>query len=75
MIHYNTKNTSFLKIAKILKDKGVQNYAFFLQLYDETLADVDPRDPNLTADQKNRIIIECTKNPWYFLREVCKIAS
>lgn len=75
MIHYNTKNVSFLKVAKILKDKGIKNYAFFLVLYDESLADVDPYDENLTDDQKNRIIIECTKNPWYFLREVCRISG
>ena len=75
MIHYNTKNVSFLKVAKILKDKGIKNYAFFLVLYDESLADVDPYDENLTDDQKNRVIIECTKNPWYFLREVCKISG
>lgn len=75
MIHYNTKNVSFLKVAKILKDKGIKNYAFFLVLYDESLANVDPYDENLTDDQKNRIIIECTKNPWYFLREVCKISG
>ena len=42
MIHYNTKNVSFLKVAKILKDKGIKNYAFFLVLYDDSLADVDP---------------------------------
>ena len=54
MIHYNTKNVSFLKVAKILKDKGIKNYAFFLVLYDESLADVDPYDENLTDDQKNR---------------------
>ena len=72
MIHYNTKNVSFLKVAKILKDKGIKNYAFFLVLYDESLADVDPYDENLTDDQKNRIIIECTKNPWYFLDRTVK---
>lgn len=75
MIDYKTKNVSFLKVAKILKDKGIKNYAFFLQLYDETLLGVDPYDENLTDDQKGRIIIECSKNPWYFLRQCCKISG
>lgn len=75
MIQYNTTNVSFLKVAKLLKEKGIKNNTFFLKLYDESLLNVNPHDPNITDDQKNRIIIEVTRNPWYFLRECVRIAS
>ncbi len=75
MIHYQTKNISFLKVHHLLKKKGVKNSTFFLELYDETLAEVDPFDPDLTQDQKDRIIVECTRNIWYFIRECVTIAA
>lgn len=76
MIHITTKNYSFLKVYHMLKEKGVENNTFFLELYDETLLDVDPFDEdNLTDDQKNRILIEVTRNPWYYLRECVRIAA
>ena len=73
MIHYTTKNNSFLKVYKFLKQKGIKNNAFFLELKDETLLNVDPFDENLTDEQKQRIIIECSRNIWYFLRECVRI--
>lgn len=76
MIHYTTKNLSFLKVSHLLKAKGVKNNAFFLQLYDKTLLNVDAKDEvNLTEDQKQRILIECTRNPWYYVRECVNIAA
>lgn len=73
MIHYTTKNNSFLKVYKFLKQKGIKNNAFFLELKDETLLNVDPFDENLTDEQKQRIIIECSRNIYYFLRECVRI--
>jgi hypothetical protein len=74
MIQSNTKNKSFLKMHYILKEMGIKNNMFFLQLYDETLIDVDPLDEeNLTDEQKLRVHIEISKNPWYFFREIIKI--
>lgn len=74
MIQYNTKNTSFLKMHYILKEMGIENNSFFLQLYDESLAEIDPLDEdNLTDEQKLRVHIEISKNPWYFFREIIKI--
>lgn len=76
MIHYNTTNYSFLKVHLFLKKKGIKNNAFFLELMDESLENIDPFDEeNLTEEQKQRIIIECTRNPWYFLRECVSIAT
>ena len=55
MIHYNTSNNSFLKVHLFLKKKGVKNNSFFLELYDETLKDIDPFDEeNLTEEQKQK---------------------
>lgn len=72
MIHYNTTNNSFLKVHLFLKKKGIKNNAFFLELYDEKLKDINPLDEeNLSDDIKRRVIVELTRNPWYFLREVC----
>jgi len=44
-----------------------------LVLYDPGLAGVDPRDPMLTLDMKRRILLECTRNFWYFIREVVRV--
>lgn len=76
MIHYNTSNNSFLKVHLFLKKKGVKNNSFFLELYDETLKDIDPFDEeNLTEEQKQRILVEVSTNPWYFLREIVRIPA
>lgn len=70
-----TKNISFLQTAKDLKVLGIKNYMFFLILYDVSLQGVDPYDPSLDEETRMRIINECIINPWYFLREVCRIAD
>lgn len=68
-----TKNKSFLDAYKILKSNGVNNNRFHLVLFDKGLVGVDPHDPNLDKDIQVRIIKECQKNIWYFLREVIKV--
>lgn len=73
VIHTKTTNKSFLKMFRYLKDKGVQNNKFFLKLYDRDLQTVDPHSARLTPQQKLKIITECTKNPYYYLREVVRI--
>lgn len=71
--HMRTRNQSFLKTYNELRRKGIRNCDFFLRLYDPSLADVDPRSPNLSAEVKGRISIEVWRNPWYYLREVIRI--
>lgn len=71
--HIETKNLSFLKMAKDLKVLGVKNNMFFLKLYDPDLKYVDPHAPNLSQDMIIKITTECMINPWYFLREVVRI--
>ena len=75
VIHTQTTNISFVKMFRHLKEAGVKNNKFFLRLYDPTLAKVDPHSKRLTKDQKARVVAECVKNPWYFLREVARIPA
>jgi hypothetical protein len=73
MLHLSTKNTSFLNIYKSLRQRGIRNSGFFLNLFDEDLEFVDPHDPNLDSATKTKIIIEIRRNPFYFVREVSRI--
>lgn len=75
MIHWNTRNQSFIKMHFNLKQKGISNNAFFLTLLDPELEFVDPYDSNLTRVQKARILNEIINNYWYFLREVVRIQT
>lgn len=74
-----TSNKSFLQVAKDLKTLGIENWYFMLQIYDISLVSINPHscDENghttLTKDQIMRVMTECYKNPWYFLREVARI--
>lgn len=56
-----------------LKRCGRAHNDFFLVLYDPMLAGVDPRDQALSMEMKMRILAECRRNYWYFLREVLRI--
>ena len=74
-----TKNASFLQLAKDLKSLGVKNWYFMLEIMDYSLVNVDPFacDENghttLSNDIITRIVAECRRNPWYYLREICRI--
>lgn len=68
-----TDNISFLRTAKDLSVLGIRNYQFMLKLYDINLLHVDPYSPALTPNDIKRILIECKRNIWYFLRVVARI--
>ena len=74
-----TSNVSFLQLATDLKQLGVKNYYFMLEVYDPVVLTIDPYkcDENgvctLTKDEIVRVVTECRRNPWYYLREVCRI--
>lgn len=74
-IDKNTTNKSFLDVHYYLKNVGIQNNDFFLCLLDPGLAGVNPRDPNLPASIKARILQECRLNYWYYLREIVLVPS
>lgn len=72
---YKTPNTSFLVVAKELRDRNVSNYKFPLTIYDKDLIGVDPYSEGLSDEIKSKIIKETSINIWYFLREVIKIPA
>lgn len=69
-----TDNISFLRTAKDLSVLGIRNYQFMLKLYDINLLNIDPYSPALTPNDIKRILVECKRNIWYFLRVVARIA-
>lgn len=72
---YQTKNISFIKMAKQLRDKHVKNWNFMLALNDSKLQGIDPHDKNLSLEMQGRIHQEVKHNFWYYIREVIKINS
>lgn len=75
-----TGNVSFKQLATDLRELGVKEYYFMLEIKDYSLAGVNPYQcdqktgkSTLTEDQVRRIIAECARNPWYYLREICRI--
>ena len=46
ILDIETSNSSFIQMASLLRRKGVENWGFFLKLYDEDLQGIDPYDPN-----------------------------
>lgn len=74
-----TSNISFLQVAEDLRTLGIRNWYFMLEIMDYSLVNVDPYAvdalgvPKLTRDQITRILTECRRNPWYYLREICRI--
>ena len=73
VIHYETKNTSFIRLAEIYYKLNVKNCAFHLALLQPELKDIDPHDNNLPLEIKAKVLYECKNNPWYVIREVIKI--
>lgn len=72
---WETTNLSFLQVASDLKKLGIKNNTFFLRLYDKGLKGIDPHGPitAMSTELCQRIMAECIRNPWYYLREVCRI--
>lgn len=71
----NTQNQSFLDMHYYLKAKGIKNNKFHLLLYDKDLAYIDPHDPYLPPEMKQKVFLECQRNFWYYIREVVRVQS
>jgi len=71
----DTTNISFMVLRNLLKSEGIKNNKFFLEIKDPTLIGVDPYDPNLNSETKQRIIKECVSNYWYYLREIVRVPN
>lgn len=72
---FSTKNESFRKMHFWLKERGIQNNKFHLVLYDPDLAGIDPHDPRLNRTTKMKVLNECIRNYWYFIREVVRVPA
>ena len=72
---WKTRNKSFIELHMDLKKLGVKNNKFFLILFDPDLQGVDPFSPILPLQTQVKIMAECIRNPWYFLREICRIPT
>lgn len=71
---FHTSNKSFIELHNDLKVLGVKNNKFFLRIYDRSLMGLNVYDllrPPIELQLK--IFLECMINPWYWLREVCRI--
>lgn len=70
---WKTKNTSFLNLYNDLYRLGIKNNKFFLKIYDRDLIGLDLSNPFIPLDLQMKVLLEIIRNPWYFLREVCRI--
>lgn len=75
IVHYSTKNESFIRLASLYKKMGVRNHLFHLALINPELEFVDPHSDSLTVEEMVKVGIECRLNPWYYLREVARAAA
>ncbi len=71
----STNNKSFLDCYYYLKSKGIKNCRFHLLLLDKDLVGIDPFDPRLNLRMKQKVLVECQRNYWYFIRNVVRIPS
>lgn len=70
---FGTNNISFRQVAKDLKTVGIKNFYFMLEVKDPSVVYLDPYSPLLTKDAISRIVLECRRNMWYYIREVAQI--
>ncbi len=70
---FKTKNKSFIQVHFDLKQLGIKNNKFHLILYDNSLQGIDPFSPLLPLETQVKIMAECIRNPWFFLREIARI--
>ena len=70
--HLDTTNTSFLHMARLLKNMGIRNHMFFLALVDQRLREIDPFSPTISQEEISIVLEEVFINPWYFFREIAR---
>ena len=73
IVHKSTKNHTWLRLAGIYYKMGIKNNMFHLSLLDPSLEHVDPHSPNISDTDKEKVMIESIRNPWYFFREVVRV--
>lgn len=76
VVHHDTANKSFVRIAMILKKLGIKNNLFPLALHQPELAGYDPHHlKDSSLELRMKIALECKINKWYFFREVLRIPA
>ena len=70
---WKTNNKSFLSLYNDLYRLGITNNKFFLRIYDRDLIGIDVYHQILPLDMQMKVLLEIMINPWYFLREICRI--
>ena len=74
-IDLRTSNKSALELASKFNAMGVVNNSFHLTIFQPELIGVDAHNPNLSSEIKAKIILECSYNFWYYLREVVRVPA
>lgn len=75
VVHTQTFNESFVRLAALYRDMGVKNHSFLLALHNPALIGINPHDPTLSLDEMAMVAVECKENFWYYIREVVKIPA
>lgn len=70
---FKTENKSFLALYNDLYRLGITNNKFFLRLYDQDLVGVNVYKQVLPLEFQMKVLLEILINPWYYLREICRI--
>lgn len=66
-------NPSFVEYSNMLRDMGIKNYKWPLQIHNAELINVDPFDPHLSHETMLKIRMECAMNPMYYFRRIARV--
>lgn len=66
-------NESFIITAKELKNIGIKNYYFMLEIKNPRIADIDPFKKNITAQEVQLLMTEYRQNMWWFIRTAVRL--
>lgn len=74
---FNCKNQSFLITAMELKQLGIRNYYFMLEVKNpfSGVCDIDPWNPNITPAEIHALMVELKQNMWFYARTVARIRT
>ncbi len=66
-------NPSFTITAKELKNLGIKNYYFMLEIKNPRVADIDPFKKNITEQEVRALMTEYKQNMWWFIRTAVRL--
>lgn len=72
---FGTNNKSFLQTAFELKELGIKNYYFMLEIKNPRIVDIDPFKKNITEQEVAALMQELKSNIWFYSRTVARIRS